>query len=106
MLQHIRNIHKVAVDVKKLMKCDVCGTAVPTMEKYSEHHIATHNFDAEYAHMVFRNDKGEKQQFFFFFLVAQYAPKSNCLCLALLFSLTVSRRTAFAQVPNQFPWCI
>ncbi|KAH7986460.1 hypothetical protein HPB49_025960 [Dermacentor silvarum] len=57
MLQHIRNIHKVAVDVKKLMKCDVCGTAVPTMEKYSEHHIAAHNFDAEYAHMVFRNDK-------------------------------------------------
>ncbi|XP_049512779.1 uncharacterized protein LOC119431083 [Dermacentor silvarum] len=56
MLQHIRNIHKVAVDVKELMKCDVCGTAVPTME-YSEHHIAAHNFDAEYAHMVFRNDK-------------------------------------------------
>ncbi|XP_075549635.1 uncharacterized protein LOC142583164 [Dermacentor variabilis] len=57
MLQHIRNVHKMAVDVKKLMKCDVCGTSLPTMEKYSEHHIAAHSFDAEYVHLVFRNDK-------------------------------------------------
>ncbi|XP_072142731.1 uncharacterized protein [Dermacentor andersoni] len=57
MLQHIRNVHKMAVVVKKLMKCDVCGTSLPTMEKYSEHHIAAHNFDAEYVHLVFRNDK-------------------------------------------------
>ncbi|XP_075543081.1 uncharacterized protein LOC142576714 isoform X1 [Dermacentor variabilis] len=57
MLQHIRNVHKMAVDVKKLMKCDVCGTSLPTMEKYSVHQIAAHNFEADYVHLVFRNNK-------------------------------------------------
>ncbi|XP_075554328.1 uncharacterized protein LOC142587315 [Dermacentor variabilis] len=57
MLQHTRNVHKMAVDVKKLMKCDVCGTSLPTMEKYSVHLIAAHNFEADYVHLVFQNNK-------------------------------------------------
>ncbi|XP_075550029.1 uncharacterized protein LOC142583449 [Dermacentor variabilis] len=60
MLQHIRNVHKMAVDVKKLMKCDVCGTSLPTMEKYSVHQIAAHNFEAD-VHKEFHEWKAEEE---------------------------------------------
>lgn len=57
MLQHIRDVHKLATDNTKLIKCDICGDGLSSMEKYVEHHIKAHAFNAEFVQRVFHSDK-------------------------------------------------
>ncbi|KAL3188301.1 hypothetical protein MRX96_003626 [Rhipicephalus microplus] len=59
MLRHVRDVHKVTPEVNTRVKCDVCGVGLSSLEEYVRHHIATHEFVAEYVQRMFLNDKGE-----------------------------------------------
>ncbi|KAL3186403.1 hypothetical protein MRX96_028115 [Rhipicephalus microplus] len=57
MLWHVRDVHKVTAEVNTHVKCDVCGVGLSSLEEYVRHHIATHEFVAEYVQRAFLNDK-------------------------------------------------
>ncbi|KAH8021748.1 hypothetical protein HPB51_016812 [Rhipicephalus microplus] len=48
MIRHVRDVHKVTPEINTRVKCDVCGVGLSLLEKYVRHHIATHEFIAEY----------------------------------------------------------
>ncbi|KAL3177766.1 hypothetical protein MRX96_038903 [Rhipicephalus microplus] len=56
-LRHVRDVHKVAPEVNTRVKCDVCAVGLSSLEEYVRHHIATHEFVAEYVQHTFLNDK-------------------------------------------------
>ncbi|KAL3189081.1 hypothetical protein MRX96_003221 [Rhipicephalus microplus] len=57
-----RDVHKVAPEVNTRVKCDVCGVGLSSLEEYVTHHIATHEFVAEYVQRTFLNDKAFDQR--------------------------------------------
>ncbi|KAH8020136.1 hypothetical protein HPB51_024941 [Rhipicephalus microplus] len=52
-----RDVHKVAPEVNKHVKCDVYAVSLSSLEEYVRHLIATHEFVAEYVQRTSLNNK-------------------------------------------------